>query len=92
MPVFRATQGDEFVVKAADRGFQGAIADALKVTADGTVTVASVPITAGEVTGFTAGAGAAVLVDSTFTGNLGTTAYTISDVVKALKFLKLLAL
>lgn len=41
--------------------------------------------------GFTAGAGAAVLVDSTFTGNVGSTAYHLSDVVAALKQLGLLA-
>lgn len=41
--------------------------------------------------GFTAGSGAAVLVDSTFTGNIGSTAYHISDVVAALKNLGLLA-
>ena len=41
--------------------------------------------------GFNAGAGTAVLSDSTFTGNTGTTAYTIGDVVRALKQYNLLA-
>lgn len=41
--------------------------------------------------GFTAGSGAAVLVDSTFTGNTGSTAYHISDIVANLKSLGLLA-
>lgn len=41
--------------------------------------------------GFTAGLGAAVLVDSTFTGNTGSTAYHISDIVANLKSLGLLA-
>lgn len=45
----------------------------------------------GETTGFTAGAGTGVNDDSTFTGNVGSTAYRISDVVKALKNLGLLA-
>jgi hypothetical protein len=41
--------------------------------------------TTGTVTGFTAGAGTAVLDDSTFTGDIGTTAYTIGDIVRYLK-------
>jgi hypothetical protein len=47
--------------------------------------------TTGTVTGFTAGAGTAVLDDSTFTGSTGATAYTIGDVVRALKELGFLA-
>jgi hypothetical protein len=47
--------------------------------------------TTGTTVGFTAGAGTAVLSDSTFTGNTGTTAYTIGDVVRALKQYNLLA-
>lgn len=45
----------------------------------------------GEATGFTAGAGTTVTDQSTFTGNVGSTAYRINDVVKALKNLGLLA-
>ena len=45
----------------------------------------------GETSGFTAGSGTAVKDDSTFTGNVGSTAYRISDIVKALKGAKLLA-
>lgn len=41
--------------------------------------------TTGNVTGFTAGSSTGVKVDSVFTGNLGTTAYTISDVINMLK-------
>jgi hypothetical protein len=47
--------------------------------------------TVGTTTGFTAGSGSAVLADSTFTGDSGATAYTIGDVVRALKTLGLLA-
>jgi hypothetical protein len=45
----------------------------------------------GEATGFTAGAGTNVTDQSTFTGNVGSTAYRINDIVKALKNLGLLA-
>ena len=47
--------------------------------------------TTGTVTGFTAGAGTAVLSDSTFTGDSGSTAYTIGDIVLALKTIGVLA-
>lgn len=47
--------------------------------------------TTGTVTGFTAGAGTAVLDDSTFTGNTGSTAYTMGDVVRALKLSGIMA-
>lgn len=49
------------------------------------------PSGTGETVGFTAGAGTNVTDQSTFTGNVGATAYRISDVVKALKNLGLLA-
>lgn len=45
----------------------------------------------GETTGFTAGAGTGVNDDSTFTGNVGSTAYRVNDIVKALKNYGLLA-
>lgn len=45
----------------------------------------------GETAGFTAGAGTAVKDDSTFTGNVGTKAYRLSDIVKALKNIGVLA-
>lgn len=43
------------------------------------------PQTSGVVAGHTAGAGTAVTHDSTFTGNFGTKAYTISDIISNLK-------
>ena len=49
------------------------------------------PNTTGTTTGFTAGTGTTVVSGSTFTGNTGATAYTIGDVVNALKRLGLIA-
>ena len=55
------------------------------------VTKVAQPATTGQTAGFTAGAGTAVLDDSTFTGGSGTKAYTIGDIVKHLKALGILA-
>lgn len=43
------------------------------------------PATTGTTTGFTVATGTAVLAGSTFTGNTGASAYTIGDIVLALK-------
>lgn len=47
--------------------------------------------TTGTATGFTAGAGTTVTHLSTFTGNTGASAYTIADVVRAMKLYGLMA-
>lgn len=49
------------------------------------------PTSAGDVTTVTSGSTTAVYVNTTFSGGTGTTAYTIGDLVKALKTLGLIA-
>jgi hypothetical protein len=54
-------------------------------------TATSRPTAAATTTGFTASTGTTVVSGSTFTGGVGSTAYTIGDIVKALKTLGLIA-
>jgi hypothetical protein len=49
------------------------------------------PNTTGTIAGFTVSTGTTVVSGSTFTGNIGSTAYTIGDIVNALKRLGLLS-
>ena len=61
------------------------------VAAWGAALPSAQPSTTGTTTGFSASTGTAVVSGSTFTGNTGTTAYTIGDIVLALKQQGLLA-
>lgn len=47
--------------------------------------------TTGTTTGFTAGSGTAAKSDSTYTGDTGDAAYTVGDIVRALKNIGILA-
>jgi hypothetical protein len=58
--------------------------------ATGKIISSSVAITTGEADGVNVGAGTALTHTATFTGDNGSTAYTISDVIKHLKNLGLL--
>jgi hypothetical protein len=49
------------------------------------------PSSTGTTAGFTPGGGTAVTDESTFTGDAGSTAYRISDIVKHLKRMGMLA-
>lgn len=78
------------VISVSSAGIQIGEATTREVGFFGATPIAQ-PSSTGETTGFTAGSGTAVNDDSTFTGNVGSTAYRISDVVKHLKNLGLLA-
>lgn len=54
------------------------------------VELAVQPVTTGTTIGATTGTGDLVTVDTTFTGNTGTSSYTIGDIVNALKKIGLL--
>lgn len=74
----------------SDGGYQLGQSATDKVGAFGATPIVQ-PSSTGEETGFTAGSGTAVNDDSTFTGNVGSTAYTLGDIVKHLKNLGLIA-
>jgi len=99
MPRIIASEGDIFEVRGRPRNYGAK--DQEFFTVDGTsiklggattdliafwgVNPVGQQSTTGTSAGFTAGSTGAVFNDSTFTGNTGTTAYRIGDVVLALK-------
>jgi hypothetical protein len=79
----RLTFKDGYIVRAAGGLKLGK--DAFDSLGFWGVTPVTQHSTTGETAGFTAGTGTAARVDSKYTGNVGTKAYTVGDIVKALK-------
>jgi hypothetical protein len=86
----KETTSTKNVTQKSDDGYGVGQSATDKVAFYGETPIAQ-PSATGVVAGFTAGSGTGANVDSTFTGNVGSTAYTISDVVAHLKNLGLLA-
>lgn len=70
---------------AANGKIWNAGASGVQVRSNGVTIILLQRSTTGTATGFTAGGGTTVTHTSTFTGNTGATAYTIGDIVRALK-------
>lgn len=82
--------GCDFILGTSGAGTMIGTGATQKLATFGATPIAQ-PSSVGQTSGFTAGAGTAVLSDSTFTGGTGTKAYTIGDLVKHLKALGLIA-
>lgn len=90
-----ATGSEVFKSKGASLFENASAVKQIETNATGIGLYAATPVaqhsSTGEATGFTAGVGTPVMDVSTFTGNTGTKAYTISDIVKALKNIGIIA-
>lgn len=91
------TSGSTYLNCATSQNLYLRAANSTKIQINGTgvgffaATPVAQPATTGTATGFVAGSGTTVTDASTFTGGTGTKAYRISDIVKALKDLGLMA-
>jgi hypothetical protein len=84
------TLTDKNIVLSASTGTRIGTATTQKLAFYNSSPIAQ-PSSTGETTGFTAGGGTGVTDASTFTGNVGATAYRLSEIVKHLKNLGLIA-
>lgn len=92
MPIATAvSSSNQIFVPSTPDGVQHGVSAAAMLEGFFAKTPVAQPTAGGVVAGGAAGAGAAILRDSTVTGGVGSAAYTIGDIVAALKSLGLIA-